>query len=110
MSDEAGQNFAPVVATQTLTLNRDELENVGANSTIQMTFTADLGGGVSEATTLKTTTAARGYVGFVNAGDVESGDIVSIKLQEGDTSGTDAAVFTTAAHCAMPRRPKSLPP
>ena len=53
--------------------------------------------GLSEATTLKTTTAARGYVGFVNSGDVESGDVVSIKLQEDGTSGTDAAVFTTAA-------------
>ncbi len=97
LSDEAGQNFAPVIASQTLTLNRDELENVGANASIQMTLTADLGGGLSEATTLKTTTAARGYVGFVNSGDVESGDVVSIKLQEDGTSGTDAAVFTTAA-------------
>ena len=97
LSDEAGQNFAPVIASQTLTLNRDELENIGANSSIRMTFTADLGGGVSEATTLKTTTAARGYVGFVNSGDVESGDVVSVKLQEDGTSGTDAAVFTTAA-------------
>ena len=97
LSDEAGQNFAPVIASQTLTINRDELENVGANASIQMTFTADLGGGLSEATTLKTTTAARGYVGFVNSGDVESGDVVSVKLQEDGTSGTDAAVFTTAA-------------
>ncbi|MBE59610.1 MAG: hypothetical protein CMD66_09545 [Gammaproteobacteria bacterium] len=97
LSDEAGQNFAPVIASQTLTLNRDELENIGANSSIRMTFTADLGGGLSEATTLKTTTAARGYVGFVNSGDVESGDVVSVKLQEDGTSGTDAAVFTTAA-------------
>ena len=32
LSDEAGQNFAPVIASQTLTINRDELENVGANS------------------------------------------------------------------------------
>ncbi|MBU24585.1 MAG: hypothetical protein CMD99_00950 [Gammaproteobacteria bacterium] len=97
LSDEAGQNFAPIVASQTLTVNRDELENVGTNASIQMTLTADLGGGLSEATTLKTTTAARGYVGFVNSGDVESGDVVSIKLQEDGTSGADAAIFTTAA-------------
>ena len=97
LSDEAGQNFAPVVATQTLTSNRDELENVGTNSSVQMTLTADLGGGVTESIALQTTTAARGYVGFVNSGDVESGDVVSIKLQEDGTSGTDASVFTTAA-------------
>jgi len=94
LSDEAGQNFAPVVATQTLTVNRDMLSSIGASSSIALTLAASEGGGVTTDTVLNTTIAARGYVGLTNHGDIEADDVVSLKLQ--GEADADAAVFTTA--------------
>ena len=94
LSDEAGQNFAPTMATQTLTVNRDMLSSIGASSAIELTLAANEGVGVTSSTVLKTTIPARGYVGLTNQNDIEADDVVSLKLQaDGDE---DAIVFTTA--------------
>jgi len=94
LSDEAGQNFAPIVASQTVTVNRDMLTSVGSNSKIQLTLAANEGGGITTDTVLTTTTSARAYVGLTNQNDIESGDVASLKIQADGAS--DAVVFTTA--------------
>ena len=94
LSDEAGQNFAAVAASQTITVDRDLLASIGASSKIQLTLTAHEGGGVTSDTVLNTTTSARAHVGLTNQNDIESGDVASLKVQADGAS--DATVFTTA--------------
>ena len=94
LSDEAGQNFAAVAASQTITVDRDLLASIGSSSKIQLTLTAHEGGGVTSDTVLNTTTSARAHVGLTNQNDIESGDVASLKVQADGAS--DATVFTTA--------------
>ena len=93
LSDEAGQNFAAIPASQTLTVNGDVLSSIGASSNIALTLTSNEGGGTTSALAIDTTIAARGYVGLISNNDIESGDIVSLKVQ--GEGASDATVFTT---------------
>ena len=93
LSDEAGQNFAAVPASQTLTVNGDVLSSIGASSNVALTLTSNEGSGVTSALAIDTTIAARGYVGLTSNNDIESGDIVSLKVQ--GEGASDATVFTT---------------
>jgi len=77
LSDEAGVNFAPVSATQTLTVDRDELSSIAAGSIISMNLKD------ADGTTLKslsTRTAASADLTVLNNGDIEAGDVVSMKF------------------------------
>ena len=94
LSDEAGQNFAPVQASQTLTVNRDMLASIGSTSKIKLTLSASEGGGVTTDTSINTTIPARASIGLTNQNDIESGDVASLKVQSDGAS--DAVVFTTA--------------
>ncbi|MEL0224610.1 MAG: flagellar basal body FlgE domain-containing protein, partial [Gammaproteobacteria bacterium] len=93
LSDEAGQNFTSVAATQTLTINRDMLSSIGSSANLAFTFGANEGGGVTTETEIDTTSSARGYLGLTNNNDIESGDVVSLKLQ--GAGSTTTTVFTT---------------
>jgi len=93
LSDEAGQNFAAVPASQTLTVNGDVLSSIGASSNVALTLTSNEGSGVTSALVIDTTIAARGYVGLTSNNDIESGDIVSLKVQ--GEGASDSTVFTT---------------
>ena len=95
LSDEAGQNFAAVAASQTLTVNRDMLSSISANSEIQFTLSIDEGAGATTETVLSTTQSAKAYVGLANNNDIENGDVISVKLQADDSD--DQIVFTSAA-------------
>ena len=94
LSDEAGQNFAPTQATQSLTVNSDVLSSIGASSSIQLTLAANESAGVTSSTVLKSTIPARAYVGLTKPTDIEEDDVVSLKLQA--AADDDATVFTTA--------------
>ncbi|MDB9862121.1 flagellar hook-basal body complex protein [Litorivicinus sp.] len=77
LSDEAGVNFAAVNASQTLSIDADELANISKNDVIELQMTDDDGVSLG---ILTTRAVASARLTLVDNDQIEAGDVVSLTL------------------------------